>query len=208
MGERTAVEVWTRGGGMWKELIFTIYEDMKEPVAYLPIGLLAGGLFLLFWFFWDMGICRKGSGQGDGHKEGGYKASSRFLLVAYLAVLINTVFFSREPGSRTGVSLELFGTWGETVTSKGYVIENILLFIPYGMLVPGGIPFFKKGYACVLSAAFSSMMIELVQLITGRGYCQLDDVVMNTIGATFGWCCWRVSAVLGGRLSRFSLPRK
>lgn len=172
---------------MWKELILTICNDMKEPAVCLPTGLLAGCLFLLFSYSRDRGMGRKGS------------LPCRFLFVVYLTVLIYTVYFSREPGSRAGVSLELFGTWGETVASKGYVIENILLFIPYGMLVPGSIPLFKKGIACVLSAALFSIAIELAQLATGRGYCQLDDVVMNTIGAVFGWAYWRVGIGLWGR---------
>ena len=32
-----------------------------------------------------------------------------------------------------------------------------------------------------------SVGIETVQLITERGYCQLDDVVMNTLGALVGY---------------------
>ena len=32
-----------------------------------------------------------------------------------------------------------------------------------------------------------SCIIEGVQLITGRGYCQLDDVIMNTLGGILGY---------------------
>lgn len=32
--------------------------------------------------------------------------------------------------------------------------------------------------------------IELSQLITQRGYCQLDDVVTNTAGMLIGWIIW------------------
>ena len=31
------------------------------------------------------------------------------------------------------------------------------------------------------------MMLETVQLLTERGYCQLDDVVTNTFGAAVGY---------------------
>ena len=29
------------------------------------------------------------------------------------------------------------------------------------------------------------------QLITQRGYCQLDDVVTNTAGTLIGWVIWK-----------------
>lgn len=35
--------------------------------------------------------------------------------------------------------------------------------------------------------AFISASIEYTQLITGRGYCQLDDFVTNTAGAAIGF---------------------
>ena len=32
-----------------------------------------------------------------------------------------------------------------------------------------------------------SVGIEYTQLVTGRGYCQIDDVVTNTVGAAIGF---------------------
>ena len=32
-----------------------------------------------------------------------------------------------------------------------------------------------------------SVSLEILQLITGRGYCQVDDVISNTAGAFLGW---------------------
>ena len=33
-------------------------------------------------------------------------------------------FFPREPGSRVGVDLQLFSTWGASTQAKAYVIEK------------------------------------------------------------------------------------
>lgn len=37
---------------------------------------------------------------------------------------MQTAFFSREPGSRQQIDLNLFGTWGQTAIAHAYFIEN------------------------------------------------------------------------------------
>ena len=49
---------------------------------------------------------------------------------------MQTAFFSREPGSRKQIDLDLFGTWGQTAMAHAYFVENIIMFIPFGILAP------------------------------------------------------------------------
>lgn len=58
------------------------------------------------------------------------------------------------------------------------IIQNILLFIPLGFLIGG-----KRG---IIAGALLSIGIELTQYIFSLGYCELDDVLNNTIGAAIG----------------------
>lgn len=59
------------------------------------------------------------------------------LLVTYMYMLIMIVYYSREQGSRIGaVDLTLWSTWGYTLQTHAYFIENIILFIPFGILFP------------------------------------------------------------------------
>lgn len=109
------------------------------------------------------------------------------LLGAYLTVMLDFAFFSREPGSRTAIDLMPFSTWGTTAESRAYVIENILMFIPMGWLLPKVIGKLKKWHLCVAAGFVFSICLELAQLMTGRGYCQTDDVIMNTLGTGIGW---------------------
>ena len=160
---------------------------MQQPVSYIPRALLAAAVFLLCIFLY-----RKIAGVQE--KTGAKKLCLWFFCVFYTVILLNMVFFSREPGSRTGVDLTLLGTWGETARSRGFVIENILLFIPAGVLLPCVFRPLKKGLACVLAGCFFSIGIELTQLVMKTGYCQLDDVVMNTIGTGVGWGMYRTAA--------------
>ena len=108
------------------------------------------------------------------------------LFVIYLWMLVMIVFFCREPGSRVGTDLRFMGTWGTTMQDHAWVIENIFLFLPFGFLFPVLLP--KKKTAWTIPVGFlCSVAIEYCQLRTGRGFCQLDDVIMNTLGAGIGF---------------------
>lgn len=83
-----------------------------------------------------------------------------------------------------------------TPQEHAFVIENILLFVPFGVLFPLAVAGSKNGdgravdrlsKCTVLFGFLCSVCIEKVQLITERGYCQLDDVVMNTLGSLAGY---------------------
>ena len=72
-------------------------------------------------------------------------------------------------------------------------IENIIMFIPFGILLPMLFRKFRNGWLCVLAGFICSCSIEVIQHITQTGYLQLDDVVTNTVGTLLGWITWKVS---------------
>ena len=88
------------------------------------------------------------------------------------------------------MDLRLYGTWGETPIAHAYFIENIIMFIPFGVLMPMVFRRMKKMRYCVFAGFLFSCIIEISQLITQRGFCQLDDVVTNTVGTLVGWIIW------------------
>lgn len=191
-----------------------IVKDVMEVVGYLPIGILCGILAVAIYLVcvWHAGRKRHldihlpdGSSEmaennvPDKVSTGIHIWNSMvwFLLGVYLAVMFVTVFLSREPGSRQGIDMTLFGTWGETPQAHAFVIENILLFVPFGILYPLAVSATDRKSDLskkidwekftVLWGFLISVGIETVQLMTERGYCQLDDVVMNTLGALVGY---------------------
>lgn len=65
------------------------------------------------------------------------------------------------------------------------ILLNVALFVPMGSLLGGIMP---KGFLKVLlSGCLLSIMIELLQLASGRGLCETNDVVHNTIGCMLGY---------------------
>lgn len=102
------------------------------------------------------------------------KCLCRVLLLVYLLVLLQTALFSREPGSRYSLDLTLFESWGRSAVSRAYFIENILMYLPFGILAPACFRKLERPWVCVLTAFASSVLLEWIQLLTHRGYCQLD----------------------------------
>ena len=59
------------------------------------------------------------------------------------------------------------------------VLLNVALFVPIGFLLGGIMP---KGFLNVLLTGFLlSILIELLQLASGRGLCETNDVIHNTV---------------------------
>ncbi|MGN0485163.1 MAG: VanZ family protein [Lachnospiraceae bacterium] len=175
-----------------------IWTDMQQPISYLLPGAAAGAVLCLILELLTR-LCRNCSDQhrsvGPARRSfRGKRLCARFLLFSFLSVLAGITFFSREPGSRSSVNLILGGTWGASLQARAYVIENLLMMLPFGFLLPTAFPKLSKWTLCTGAGFLLSLLIELVQLLTQRGYCQLDDLVMNTLGTLIGWGIWRMLA--------------
>lgn len=110
------------------------------------------------------------------------------VLCVYLSYLISLTLSGREAGSRTNkINLEIFGTWSADGSMSRHALENVLLFVPFGILVPIKSHFFKKWWNLILAAFISSLSIEMAQLLTGRGFFETDDILLNTLGAVLGY---------------------
>jgi glycopeptide antibiotics resistance protein len=67
------------------------------------------------------------------------------------------------------------------------MLMNVFLFLPLGLTLPfalgkGRLP---EIFAVVLALAFSTG-IEYLQYRYGLGWCEADDVIMNTLGTAVG----------------------
>ena len=108
----------------------------------------------------------------------------------YFLVLCSTVI-CRTTSISKRVELMPFYNYSDIwngVDFKRTVMEillNIALFVPIGFLLGGIMP---KGFLKVLfTGCFLSILIELLQLATGRGLCETNDVIHNTVGCMVGY---------------------
>lgn len=119
-----------------------------------------------------------------------------FIFLLYLIGVVSITLLSREPGTRIGIDLQLFQTLNRTPQSFAYFFENILLFIPFGILAPCTTRKFSSFLFCIGTGFLFSLGIELIQLVTKSGYCQLDDLLMNTLGTMIGYFIYNCGAYL------------
>lgn len=102
--------------------------------------------------------------------------SIKGILIAIVAIIILQItIFSRDAGQER-IFKPLFwelknGMWKD-------IWLNILLFMPLGLIIGG-----RKG---IISGLILSCCIEFTQYMFCLGYCEMDDVLNNTIGAVIG----------------------
>lgn len=75
-----------------------------------------------------------------------------------------------------------------------FALGNLLAFVPFGILVP--ILFknrFKTYFKFITLFVSFILCLEIVQLLTYLGSFDIEDVIVNTMGATIGFCSYKIS---------------
>ncbi len=161
-----------------------IIKDLLSVARFIPYGLVVGVIVCIILSAINNGRVRR--------NKASFSVMAITGLITYLFIMLFITFWSRESGTNTGIDMELFSTWGINTRNNAYVIENILLFVPYGFLLAWAVPKARKLWTCTWIGAMTTVAIEYLQLFTGRGYFQIDDVLTNILGAFIGylffWC--------------------
>ncbi len=186
-----------------KILYKIIAQDIIEPLLYLPKGLIYGAilivvLILINGLWYQFRRCQLISP---------IKLICMGLFAAYIYTLLQQTYFSRSSGSRNTVSLTLGETWQGSARSKAYVIENILMMIPFGVLLPNVLRSAESIFCCIPLGFLFSVSLEYAQFLSERGHMQVDDVVMNVMGTAIGYLFF-VSVKLLCRLSKYLKEKK
>lgn len=114
------------------------------------------------------------------------------ILLCSFAVIVFMTVYSRETGTHEAI-LKPFQSFIEAQEQPELyrsMLMNVFLFVPIGLSLPIVLPR-KRHFAvnvcltilfgCALSAA-----IEWCQYRYGLGRCEVDDVIMNTLGTAIG----------------------
>lgn len=67
------------------------------------------------------------------------------------------------------------------------LLGNFLLFIPLGFLLPLNFTGLKGFWRTLLASLLLIIAVELVQLFTLVGCCDIDDLILNLPGAALGY---------------------
>lgn len=140
-------------------------------------------------------------------KEFNHKAVMKLLFIIYMCVLVYVVFFAEAMG-RTPQDGYVYNLtplkeikrfmkyiWDNDALGRAArlnIFGNIIAFIPFGIYLPYTSES-KLGFISTFLYTFSlSLTIELVQLITKVGSCDVDDIILNALGGVIGYVLWYI----------------
>lgn len=130
----------------------------------------------------------------------------------YMVLLLWLSVFGRESGVhdeivvRPFVSIKTILTVYATFDLYKQIIDNVLIFIPFGFLLPQILKCDKnKNYYWItaVSGLVLSGVIEMLQHLLSRGVCDFDDILNNTLGAIVGcgfYCFVKFAKIDNGTL--------
>ena len=163
------------------DVIYFLTEYWGQAFAYATI---MGGLLLLCrWlcFRW------KKLSVPSLQRRHCYKAVLWYLFLFYLYMLAAVTILSRTPSLEAYCNWQIFSTFGAGDWQRIFIYENILLFVPLGLLTYLLFPRVRRLYRAWLLGLCFSLLIEITQYKTHLGLFQVDDMYNNVIGMTIGY---------------------
>ena len=116
-----------------------------------------------------------------------------------LAEQHNIAFSDRMSAS----NFTLFNTIGYYIQGKPSwniaiqnLVGNFVPFIPFGALLPASIKSCKPFFKAILCFVGFSLLIEVAQFFTYLGVFDVDDILLNTLGAITGLCVYKIGHIL------------
>lgn len=115
-----------------------------------------------------------------------------FSFIGYIIMVIGVTFLNRGVGLQDNLNLHFLSTYREAwnsfnPTNWRFIILNILMLVPFGVLLPLLNIRFSKFSWMVLASFLMTLIIETFQLITGYGIFDLNDIFNNVVGAIIGY---------------------
>ena len=127
---------------------------------------------------------------------------SVLLFILYVLLLVYFLFFSEEYGRVTAeervyrynlvpfVEIRRFWIYREqlgTFAVFSNIFGNVIGFLPFGFILPVIFRRMNSGFLICVSGFILSLTVEVIQLVTKVGCFDVDDMILNTLGATLGY---------------------
>ncbi len=151
------------------------------------IGLIIGIALFLFGYFVVYRRLLKGT-----KKLKMSKVALLSILFIYIVIVLGATIGDRMSTDSKSISMHLFSSYKDAWNnfSPGAwrnIILNILMFVPLGILLPLIFKNCRKYWVTYLIGLFFTLIIEVIQLISGRGIFEIDDIFNNTLGCIIGY---------------------
>ena len=116
--------------------------------------------------------------------------------------LVYFLFFSEEYGRVTAeervyrynlvpfVEIRRFWVYREQLGAFAVftnIFGNVIGFLPFGFILPVIFRRMNSGFLICISGFILSLTVEVIQLVTKVGCFDVDDMILNTLGAALGY---------------------
>ena len=155
---------------------------------------------------WLFRLFKQGRILNKGTKRRVKKLGTAFF-VLYVLILIYLLFFSEGYGRVAQAEREYRYNLVPFVEIRRFwiyrkqlgmfalftnIFGNVLGFVPYGFVLPVIARRMRSGFFIILSGFSISLTVEVIQLITRAGCFDVDDMILNTLGAALGYGIYAV----------------
>lgn len=163
-------------------MINLIYNDfVKYMHSYGGNAVICGILGMLLSGFIDR--------KTQNRKNAMWRKKIVFFFSAYLYMMYALTILSRSESYISQINLIPFATFSSSEWDRIFFYENILLFFPFPIFLYLLYPVFRKFGICLFMGMLVSTLIELSQFLFHCGWCDIDDILTNTLGTVLGWLC-------------------
>lgn len=121
------------------------------------------------------------------------------LWIAYLTVVLyltlftyNHYVYGRSFNLVIFESIKLMAKSGSLTLICKNIFGNIGLFIPFGVLCPLLYIKYRSLFKCFSSALLASTLIEICQYLFAKRIFDVDDILLNVVGAISGWGIFKI----------------
>ena len=154
------------------------------------VGFAIGLVIFCGYLYW---VSRRKKSQGQSVSK--IEILCGQALSIYMVFLLGGTVLNREIGEEYIAEwvpfwsyADLLREWSEPLAIQ--IVYNVLVFIPWGILLPEIVSAKRKLRFVVLRAVGISLVIEVTQLVFKLGLFEFDDVFHNTLGTVIGYGLW------------------
>ncbi|MBQ2642680.1 MAG: VanZ family protein [Eubacterium sp.] len=164
-----------------KQVHENLLSMLRKVAEALPLSIVIGLIALVLVLFLVKKTSRLKRKQ----------AVAIVILAFYLTKIFQIVFFSRHINVRE-IDVIPFDRAGGFRLILIYSLANMLIFIPIGTLIPLIHKKLNSWKVVLMIGLVLSLIIETLQYIFACGSTQVEDVIMNTLGAIVGFLIYRL----------------
>lgn len=174
-------------------------------IEYIAVGLMISSVLFFLCMLVYLSVYKK---IMRGEKALNYKKVIIFsIFAAYLYLVLNTTIFANFRDTMSiGINLEFFNSYKKVLYRfTNYIvwrdiILNILMFVPFGFILPLFDKSFCKPYITLILGLLFTLSIEITQLIIKVGAFDVDDIFNNFLGSIIGYLL--AMSLLSSRLNK------